>query len=664
LPKLRYYERIPPVSRSLAHSQIVYAQDVAPAPFEWFTNYLFVFDRSFTMRKRLLSGSLGLALVVALALSAVLLAYRGEEKKGEEAQAPKTANSRITHVTVYSNNALVTREVDVPEGTGVVELVVTSLPAHTVNTSLYSEGSDSIRVLNTRFRSRALKEDTREEVRKIENQIKELLFQAQKLSNELETVKQNIAMVTKLENFTAANTVNATEKGKLDGDQIITLSDYVMKQRNTYMKQRVDLEQQLEVNKEQSNFLLRQMQEMTTGTIKTERDAIIVVEKQNNAGGKVKLNYLVDQASWRPQYRFRASKKATDAVQIEYLAGVFQQTGEDWRGVTMTLSTAQPLLNASPPELAVLSPTLSAKATMPPGAVSPQFGGDPSGRFGQQKDNLDKAQKLRSQSEQEYNMKKEGQGGKSVNDAAALEQANELLWVERDDLLAKRNKGGLGAGLREGQSVTYHLANKLSVPSRTEEQVIEVTKLQIQPDYFYKAVPVLTPHVYRLANLTNKSEFSLLPGEATMYIGTDFVGRMDLPLVAIGEEFTAGFGVDPQVQVKREMMDKSRTMQGGNQVLKFEYRILISSYKTEPVKLQVWDRLPKAEQETVGVTVVKSAPELCTEALYVREQRPNNLLRWDMELKPGMSGDKALAINYEYKMELDKQLTIGGFQSK
>ena len=62
------------------------------------------------------------------------------------------------------------------------------------------------------------------------------------------------------------------------------------------------------------------------------------------------------------------------------------------------------------------------------------------------------------------------------------------------------------------------------MPSRNDEQVIEVARLELQPEYYYKAVPVLTTHVYRLADLTNKSKYVLLPGEATMYIGSDFVG--------------------------------------------------------------------------------------------------------------------------------------------
>jgi hypothetical protein len=149
-----------------------------------------------------------------------------------------------------------------------------------------------------------------------------------------------------------------------------------------------------------------------------------------------------------------------------------------------------------------------------------------------------------------------------------------------------------------------------------------------------------------------------------MYNGSDFVGRMNLPLVAIGETFTVGFGAEPQLQVQRQMMDKSRTMQGGNQVLRYEYRILVSSYKPEKVKVQLWDRLPLAENETMNVTLGKTTPEVCKDALYVREDRPHNLLRWDLEVDPDMSGEKALAVNYEFKLELDRQMHIGSFQSK
>jgi hypothetical protein len=91
--------------------------------------------------------------------------------------------------------------------------------------------------------------------------------------------------------------------------------------------------------------------------------------------------------------------------------------------------------------------------------------------------------------------------------------------------------------------------------------------------------------VYRLGTLTNKSKYVLLSGEATMYRGADFVGRMNLPLVAIGEEFTVGFGVDPEIQVDRQLVTKSHSSQGGNQVQIYDYRIRVSSFKADDVQL-------------------------------------------------------------------------------
>jgi uncharacterized protein (TIGR02231 family) len=577
-------------------------------------------------------------------------AYSAEPKNAAADAQPRTAVSRITQVTVYQNNALVTREVEVPEGAGSVELIVTPLPPQTVNSSLYSEGTDGIRVLSTRYRQRPIKEDTREEVRKLEAQLKELASSAQQLQGDIKTLEQNLQLLGKLENFTAATTHSATEKAVLNSEATIALSKYVMDQRASKGKELVTIQQKLQTNAEQAEFARRQLQELAAGSSKTERDAVIIVDKKNAEPGKVRLHYLVDSALWRPQYKLRASAREKDPVQLEYLAAIVQQSGEDWSNVNLVLSTAQPMLNAAPPDLKTLELNV-----VPRGQVQAQAAG---GYLELQS----KAKVLRGQAQQEFNRKNDQGGNTIYNTAAALEQTRDLLQSKEELLASQKGQGGVVAD--DGPSVTYHLRGKLSIPSRNDEQVIEVAKLEMVPEYYFKAVPVLTPHVYRLANLTNKSEYVLLPGEATMYQGTDFVGRMNLPLVAIGEQFTAGFGIDPQLQVQRHLVDKSRTTQGGNQVLKYDYRILVNSFKAQPVKLQVWDRLPHAENETAGVSLVKATPEISTDTLYLREQRPNNLLRWDLTVEPVMNGEKALTVWYEFKLELDRQVQISSLATK
>jgi hypothetical protein len=572
------------------------------------------------------------------------------------AKGPTTAPSKVVLVTVYQGTALITREVDVPPGQGLVEVVVSPLPPETIDSSLYTEGNDGLHILSTRYRTRAVKEDTRAEVRALQEQIKKLEADHQRMLKEMQVAEQNLLFVGKLEQFTAATMQALAEKGMLNGETTITLSKYVMSGREEIAKRQVALQQEQQANQEAIAFANRQLSELSAGASRTERDAVIVVDKANNAAGKVNLNYLVSAATWRPRYKLRAGADK-DPVQLEYLAAIEQQSGEDWIGADMILSTAQPMLNAAPPELLALDITVNKRV----GGDGGGGGAGPSsltlGRA-----NYDQSQKLRAEAQNQLNGNNAYVGGTIINEAAALEQTEELLNPAAIDFNDKLRS--IPPGPREGPSVIYHLKSKLTVPSRNDEQLIEVARIELAPDYFYKAVPILTPHVYRLANVANKSEYVLLPGEATMYVGKDFVGRMTLPLVAIGEQFVAGFGVDPQLQVARTMVNKTRTLQGANQVYAYDYRLRVSSYKTTPVKLQLWDRLPKADAEAVGVSLIKTSPELSQDASYTRDERPDNLLRWDLTIEPGMTGEKAKEVTYQFKLEYAREVSIGNFKSQ
>jgi hypothetical protein len=619
-----------------------------------------------------------------LSLAALLFAVTAAAQDAKVIDGVKVAPSKITAVTVYQNTALITREVAVPEAAGQTEVVVSPLPPATLESSLYAEGTPDIRVLSARYRSRAIAEDNREEVRKLEADIKAVGKSIQEHEADLKAVMANAAFLAKLEGFTAVTMTTLTEKGQLDAEKTIKLADHVRENRTKLTKDEVKLKQQLDDEKVKLAFLQRQLQEKSGGVTRTERDAVIVVDKKAGAG-TVKLNYLVSSATWKPQYKLRAGTKDKEPVTVEYLASVTQQTGEDWPGVNLVLSTAQPLLNAAPPDLLALEigiggglvatsapgvgggggPGMGGPGGMPGGGG---FGGGMPPASAYVKDLENKSRELRRQSVDNLNSLnpqmggrggQQAAGGKQVNDAAALEQFRELL-VSKEEI-GKDATGTLG----DGPSVTYRLKTKLTLPSRSDDQTLEIAKLELAPKFYYKAVPVLTPQVYRLADLTNTTDMVLLPGEATMYLDSDFVGQTTLPLVAVGRPFTVGFGADPQLQAVRKLVDKTRTTQGGNQVLTFKYRILLSSYKAAPADVQVWDRMPHAEAtQTIAASLVKGELELSKDPLYVRDERPRNLLRWDVKVDPKQNGEKALAIDYEYKLELDKNVTIGSFLSK
>jgi hypothetical protein len=593
-----------------------------------------------------------------------------EKPPQDEEPAPKSAENHVTDVTVYQGNALVTREVAVPEGKGVKEVVVTPLPSQTIDGSLYTEGGEAIHVLSTRYRSRAVKEDTRAEVRAKEEEIKTLQAEAQRIQKQIQISKQNSEFLQKLENFTAATMQGLAEKGMLNGETTIALSKYVIETRSTTGTSEVSDEQALQQNAEALAFAQRQLAELSAGSSRTEIDAVIVVDKAGAAAGSVRLHYLVNAATWRPQYRIRAETDQ-DPVSLEYLGAIEQQTGEDWNDVRVTLSTAQPSLNATVPDLTPLDLAVTEieegeefSFDQPSGGGMGGMRGVMGGMAGMgsggslEQSLASQASNYRGQAQQALIGNDVKTGGEFLNQAAALDQTHELLAPGNEEK-AKAAAGEAGAA----PTVTHHLPGKLNIPSRRDPLLVEVARQDMKAEFFAKAVPVLSPRVYRMAKLANSGESVLLPGEATMYVGSDFVGRMTMPLVAVGEPFTVGFGVDPQLQVGRRLVKKSRSIQGGNQVHDYEFRITLRSFKKVPVQFQVWDRLPKADAENVAVSLSTTTTNLSTDTIYERTARADNILRWDVSVPPGLPVDQPKTITYEFKLEYAKGVMIRFFKT-
>ena len=91
---------------------------------------------------------------------------------------------------------------------------------------------------------------------------------------------------------------------------------------------------------------LRQREELTGGARREIREAVLFVEKCDDAKHSLRIGYLVNNCGWSPAYTFRAAGDRKQ-VAVECNAIITQTTGEDWSDVKLTLSTASPALSAS-----------------------------------------------------------------------------------------------------------------------------------------------------------------------------------------------------------------------------------------------------------------------------------------------------------------------------
>ncbi len=585
-------------------------------------------------------------MVVVVMVTGLVLAASAAAQPGEKL----TQDGKVTKVTLYRGQAQVTRVVEVERGTGTLELVVTGLPNQVRSDSLFAEGSGGIDVRAVRYRERVVGEEPRQEVRALEEQI-------QKLSDDLELNRRMQQLVAKrveyLDKMDAAITARATAeaaKGELNAgaaEALENMTRFAFDSRERVTRESVELSVQQRTIEQQINTARRKYQQLTAGASRSVKEAVVFVEKRGNGKEQVRVTYLVDQCGWQPTYNFRASSK-DGAVRVEYNALIQQMSGEDWSQVELTLSTASPALSAASPALAPFRVVLDPVSGKPTGPSTAEV-----------------SRKLSQYAEQQriyignqnttYNLGANFDNNWAWNGAANSLQVTELnVRGEALDLLR-----GEKAVTVEEPSISYPLEQRVSLASRSDQQIIRIVQTDLRSKMYHVAIPVLSTYVYREAQLENTSGRDLLGGPIAVFLDGRFVGRAEIKTVARGQKFVLGLGADTQLRCSRELVDRDEKVQGGNQVQQFEYRLVIENYKDEDVHVRLFDRTPRTPNKNdLRVTLTETSAELSEDAVYVRRERPDGILRWDLTVPGGASGEEAKTVAFTFTLEFDRNFAL------
>jgi hypothetical protein len=587
-------------------------------------------------------------------------------------------------VTVYRGQALVTRVIEIAGPPGLREIVVTDLPEHAIPESLYAESSGQVEVRSVLFRERAVMQDVREEVRKIDDQIRALGDLIAANQQRVNLLNERRVMVEKLEQFTAPTASVELTKGVLDPKALKDMADYLSQQRQSISED--DLKFRLERRDldEQMVLLQRQRQEVAGASARTSREALIFANVIQ-ADARLELRYLVNNASWTPSYSVRAADERDDVV-VEYYASIQQGSGENWADVQMTLSTATPSLASRAP---MLEPLQLSLASMEDEKAAQYAKGD---FWAARKELVDRQQELEQsrgragvpQSQTASGnpppappppgMSGSGMGGgmpgeayldlldaniafdKSLNAVACDIQ---LLELANNDITRDQN-GQLKFGREEAISVTYLLPSRTSLPSRADRQLVQIASLPMDAEFYRLASPVLTRQVYEEALVTNTSDLVLLAGPVASYVAGEFVGHGNIPTIASGESFTVGLGIDSSLRASRELLDKSESIQGGNRVVELSYRLTIENFNSHDAAIRLMDRMPMSKGADVKVTLVNASADLSDDTAYRSTDHKKGLLRWDLDVPQAAKGTEAVVVDYQLRVEYDKQMSVTG----
>jgi hypothetical protein len=441
---------------------------------------------------------------------------------------------------------------------------------------------------------------------------------------------------------------------------------------------------------EQLNLLQRQRETIAADSARTVREAVVFINAPNPGAANLRLSYLVGNASWTPSYNVRTNE-TRDQVTVEYNASIQQMSGEDWNDVEMVLSTATPSLVAQAPRLEELAIKLGAPAQMQEplaaaenymrmkqnidqlskergnqGAANAPASGDPFGGF-------DGGEQTRQSGEgggMGGGMGGGGVGGWDFADAAKNADvtlnsiACEMQLMDFNNSLSELRAQTAFVQPNEGVSVSYTLANRTSLPSRSDRQLIQIASVPLKGDFYRLATPVLTSFVYEEARLTNTSDQVFLAGPVATFLGGQFVGRSEMPTVAVGESFTVGLGIDTSLRAERQLVKKDERIQGGNRAVDFIYELKLENFGNEAVTVRLLDRLPTVGENDIKVTLLRSDEKVSEDEAYQMKDRKDGILRWDVEVPAEAVGPKAKVLKYTMQLEYDKQLSIVGMPPK
>lgn len=613
------------------------------------------------MKKTLLIVCLGLALAAPAASGA------------GQAAADVSGASTIESVTIYQNRCMITRALTGDVAPGLHTWEFRDLPIQLLEESVRvsGRGTAGARILDIRIQQALGSEGSRAAIKELEKKRDDLAAQLLEIADRLDVLAKEADLVKAVsvlkpgdDKSAAGQAGNAAEwQRRLDFidvqlPKILEQTRRLNAEKDALEKKRDAAQHDLD---QQASLLVRQ------------RKAVLVDVEVTKAGAeKLSLSYVVPGVTWSPSYDLRIDSQKDEAT-LTYQALVTQTTGEDWNGVQLFLSTAEPALQSRPRRLEAWRVDTESGET---GAIS-CFVADPEGTplpgvtvtltGGAFRRSLTSDERGRAAFANlkpgTYNLRAELQGFKTVLregvevrpgrragldlilEQAALEEQitvaakvsyNDLVAVEEAPAPEEEAAVETAEAADRTMATVFEIKQRQNVPSSREKKKVTIAVETLPLEKEFLTVPKLAETVSLNARITNAAEFLLLPGGASLFYDNDYISTAEVPFVAPNDRFTLAVGDVPGVKVRWRQVSKTRAETGlvGKKVqLTYEIAITLENLTRAPRTLLVKDQVPVTTSKDVTVDVLQAVPEPVKTVLDEDEARAG-ILAWPVTLGP------------------------------
>lgn len=590
-------------------------------------------------------------------------------------------------VIVYTNGAQITSDVSVtiPKGSSIMR--ITDVSQFVTQNTIQLSGLKDVSILSIGFEVNFFPK------KELSEKIKNLKAQINAKQREIAVLQNTIKGLEEEESILSLNKNLGSNQQAVPLEKILLHSKHYRDRIPVVKMEIYDTNQKIILIDLEVKAMQQEFQKMTGEANEQKGEIIVKLDNPNEATTlNMILKYIVTNAGWVPSYEIKA-KNSKDALQFAYKAQVYQNTGEDWNDVKLTLSTGNPnYTNDKPkiesqylnfvysysnqsykdqerqnykynPMIKEVSGIVTDKSGPIPGAnvvikgtnVSTQT--DFNGRY---------SIKIVNGTELVYsfvgmenitlpvyssNMNVVMKDGVKLEEVVVM--GYRAVSKESDETEVKQEEITTGTGDEKEiimNTVTFKIKKNYTIPSLETPSIIEIDNFSVPAEFEYFSAPILSENVFLTAKLKDWNKYDLLPGDVSIYTEGSYSGTTYLNPYQTEEELVVSMGVDSNLIIERKQLKntKDKSFLGSTRIIDRNYEISLRNNKTTDAVVKIYDRIPLSENKEIKVE-----KENVDGATY---DEKTGILYWQLSIPPKQVLKKQLA--YQVKYPKNKKINL------
>lgn len=554
---------------------------------------------------KILSSTLGFKLliwaVVSLVISTKLIAAENEVR----------VPSNITHVTVFLNQAQVTRVAKTNLQAGTTDIVFDRVSPYINIKSIQVKTEGNVNLLSVSHRNNFLANEDKpafiveleDTIAALNNQIALLGIRKEALNLEKEVILANKQI-----------------GGENSGVKVEDLEDALVLFRKRTQEIGEEL-LKLDGNLNRLNVIKNKFQSQLNAHLNNRNSSveIVVTVKTLSAvsNTKIEWSYLVGNTSWVPFYDIRV-KDTKSQLQLVSKANITQRTGEDWKNVVLKLSTANPNENGSKPEL--IPTYLGYQAPIVYSTIK-------------QKSNKPTVRGARSDGTAYYI------DGERVSGEPATTNQADLGFSE-----------GISNTIQTEINTEFNVTSAYTIPSDNNPHQVDLTTSNLEANYAYGTVPKLDKTAYVTAKVSGNDLVNQISGEANVYFDGTFTGKTFINGTS-NDSLLLSLGKDKRIQVQRNLLKdfSSKTFSGGSKKELNTWEISIRNTRKEAITIVIEDQIPVSTDKEIEVKLLNNGGAEYDET--------TGKLKWTVTLE----SEKSQIVKFSFEVKYPKEKIISTY---